>query len=611
MLDIISLILGAAVLLGSSFAQFPYDQIDIQSCLVGNPTDVAGKHFDYIIAGGGLTGLTAAARLTENPNITVLVIENGFYESNHGPIIEDLNAYGQIFGTEVDYAYETANQTINNRTQIIRSGKGLGGSTLINGGSWTRPHKVQIDSWETVFGNKGWNWDNLTYYMYKAERARPPQQNETNAGHYFDSRCHGFNGSVNVGVRDTGKPYSPIMKALMATVKALGIPTQRDLCCGDPHGVSMLYNTLDEHQIRSDAAREWLLPNYRRPNLKVLTGQRVGKVFLNQTASVPVATGVQFGRHRSVNYEVYARHEVLLAAGSIISPAILEYSGIGIKSVLEDVGIKQIVDLPIGLNLQDQTTTNVRSRINSAGAGQGQAIYFATFNETFGSYAPQAHALLASNLDKWATEAVNRGGFHNVTALKIQYENYRDWLVNYDVAYAEFFLDTNGFINFDLWDLIPFTRGWTHITDKDPYLHRVDNNPQYLANELDLLGQAAATKLARSLSNLGEMQQYFAGEVIPGNNLKYNATLEDWIPYVKENFRANYHGVSTCSMMSRELGGVLDPSARVYGVGGLRVIDGSAPPTQVSSHVMTVFYGMAEKISADILVDYHAKMGGS
>ncbi|KFZ04479.1 hypothetical protein V502_10116, partial [Pseudogymnoascus sp. VKM F-4520 (FW-2644)] len=324
-------ILGVTVFLGSALA-YPFDKIDIESSLLTNPSDVAGKHFDYVIAGGGLTGLTAAARLSEVPEISVLVIESGFFESNRGPIIEDLNAYGQIFDTTAEWAYATVPQAVNNVSQIVRSGHGLGGSTLINGGSWTRPHKVQLDSWETVFGNKGWNWDNLTHYMSMAELSRPPNQKEIDAGHYFNASCHGTNGTVHVGPRDTGKPYSPIMKALMDTVSQLGVPIQHDLNCGDPHGVSMFPNDVNTDQIRSDAAREWLLPNYKRPNLKVLVGQRVGKVLLDNTGTTPIAMGVQFGTNQAVNFEVYAKQEVLIASGSSASPLILEYSGIGLKS---------------------------------------------------------------------------------------------------------------------------------------------------------------------------------------------------------------------------------------------------------------------------------------
>jgi choline dehydrogenase-like flavoprotein len=589
--------------LATASAYLVSEQVDVQASLLTNPEEVADKKFDYIIAGGGLTGLTVAAKLTENPNIEVLVIEKGFYESNNGPIIEDPNAYGQIFGTTVDQNYLTV-PLINNRTDNIKSGKGLGGSTLINGDSWTRPDKVQIDSWEKVFGNEGWNWDNVFKYMNQAERARAPNAAQIAAGHHFDPACHGFNGTVHAGPRDNGQPWSPLMKALMNTTSALGVPTQVDFHCGHPRGVSMIPNNLLEDQVRADAAREWLLPNYRRKNLKVLTGQVVGKVIFDQDAPGLKAIGVNFGTNKAVNFNVYAKHEVLLAAGSAISPLILEYSGIGLKSVLDKANVPQLLELPVGINMQDQTTTTVRARSTPAGFGQGQAVYFANFTETFGEDALYAAELLKTKLDQWAEETVARGGFHNVTALKVQYENYRDWLLNEDVAYAELFLDTSGQINFDLWDLIPFTRGSTHILSSDPYLWQFANDPKFFFNELDLLGQAAASRLARKLQNSGAMANYFDGEIIPGSELPYDATLEQWAEYVKDNFRANWHAVGTCSMMSRELGGVVDATAKVYDTQGLRVIDGSIPPTQVSSHVMTIFYGMALRIAESILEDY-------
>ncbi|KAL4922063.1 GMC oxidoreductase-domain-containing protein [Aspergillus aurantiobrunneus] len=580
-------------------------QIDIQPSLLSNPEDVSGKQFDYVIAGGGLTGLTVAAKLTENPEIEVLVIEKGFYESNEGPIIEDPNTYGQIFGTSVDQNLVTV-PLIHNRTELIKSGKGLGGSTLVNGNSWTRPDKVQIDSWEKIFGNEGWNWDNLLEYMNKAERARAPSDAQISAGHYFDPSCHGFNGTVHAGPRDNGQPWSPLMKALMNTTSAMGVPTQVDFNCGHPRGVSMFPNNLLEDQVRVDAAREWLLPNHERPNLKVLTGQVVGKVLFDEESPDLRAIGVNFGTHKSVNFNAYANHEVLLAAGSSISPLILEYSGIGVKSVLDKANVTQRLELPVGLNMQDQTTTSVRARSSPAGFGQGQAAYFANFTETFGDDAVRAIELLNTKLDEWAEKTVAQGGFHNATALKIQYKLYRNWLLDEDVAFAELFLDASGEIKFDVWDLIPFTRGSLHILSSDPYLWQYANDPKFYLNELDVLGQAAATKLARRLQNTGAMADYFAGEITPGVGLDYNAGLEDWTEYVKENFRANYHAIGTCSMMARELGGVVDATAKVYGTKGLRVIDGSIPPTQLSSHVMTAFYGMALKIADAVLEEYAA-----
>ncbi|KAL4864478.1 hypothetical protein BDV12DRAFT_205667 [Aspergillus spectabilis] len=536
------------------------DEVDMQASLLTDPKDIAGESFDYIIAGGGLTGLTVAVKLTENPEINVLVIEKGFYESNDGPIIEDPNTYGQIFGTSADQNFLTVPQ-INNRTGLIKSGKGLGGSTLINGNSWTRPDKVQLDSWEKVFGNEGWNWDNIA------------------AGHSFDPSCHGFDGTVHAGPRDNGQAWSPLMKALMNTTSVLGVPTQVDLNCGHPRGVSMIPNNLLDDQTRADTAREWLLPNHRRSNLK------------------------------SVNYNVYANREVLLAAGSAIPPLILEYSGIGLKSVLDRANVTQLLDLPVGLNMQDQTTTTVSAHSTPAGFGQGQAVYFANFTETFGDDNPRAIELLNTKLEEWAEKTVALGGSNNVTALKIQYELYRTWLLEEDVAFAELFLDASGEIKFDIWDLIPFTRGSTHILSSDPYLWQYANDPKFYFNELDILGQAAASKVARELQNSGSMKTYFAGEITPGaESLPYDAGLDQWAEYVTENFRANWHAVGTCSMMSREMGGVVDAAARVHGTQGLRVIDGSIPPTQLSSHVMTVYYGMALKIADAVLADYAAAL---
>lgn len=413
----LSVSLSVAVAAAQSYS--PTQQLDVQSHLTSDPYEVSNKTYDYIIAGGGLTGLTVAAKLSEDPTISVLVIERGFYESNDGAIIENPNTYGEVFLTSADANYGTIDQVINNRSLAIKSGKGLGGSTLINGDSWTRPDKIQIDSWEKVFGNKGWNWDTLNKYMNQAERARFPTAAQVAAGHYFNASCHGFNGTIPSGPRDDGTQYTPIIRALMNTTADMGIETQADLLCGHPRGVSMLYNNLHDDQTRADAARQWLLPNYERRNLQILTGQMVGRVLFD--SSGVKAMGVNFGTNKAVNFNAYAKHEVLLAAGSSVSPLILEYSGIGLKSVLDAAGIKQRIDLPVGQNMQDQTTTTVHSRANVD--GQGQAIFFANFTEVFGDYTTQAAELLNTKLDQWAEETVARGGFSNVTALKIQYEN--------------------------------------------------------------------------------------------------------------------------------------------------------------------------------------------
>lgn len=595
--------------------------------VIQDPTLVANRTYDYVIAGGGLSGLTIASQLLESPgtDFTVLVIENGCYGSEYGAVIDDLNTYGQIFGSSVDHGYETVPQK-NNRVEIVRSGNGLGGSTLINGGTWTRPHKVQIDSWSKVFGNTEWTWEKLAPYMDGIENPRDPT--DTTHGltpgswHYYNPQCHNQadgTGRVQVGARDLKRKWSQVIPALMHTVNTTypDAPTQRDLCCGDPRGVSMFMNTLTPNQVRTDAGRAWLAPVLRNETTKdritVLTGQMVGKVLLKENKDPRVngkykATGVEYGIHSKNGWKwnVTAKQEVLVAAGSAISPLILQWSGVGPKEALEKANVQQKLDLPVGLNLQDQTTTNVRSEMTPKGNGQGQAAYFATFSEIFGPDAAEYEGILNDddNLKKWAGETVAGGGFHNSTALLQQYRNYQRWLLEDNVTYTELFLDTDNRINFDLWGLLPFTRGYTRILDRDPYLRSFEYNPRYFENELDVAGQAAASRLARNLTRTHDMAQYAGKELIPGHQLQMDATLSQWINYVKQTFRANFHGVGTCSMMARDQGGVVDQKARVYDVDGLRVVDGSIPPTQVSSHVMTVFYGMAVKIADAILQDY-------
>ncbi|KAF7161910.1 hypothetical protein CNMCM5623_007325 [Aspergillus felis] len=427
--------------------------------VISNPEKVADQTYDYIIAGGGLTGLTMAAKLLDHPDkFNVLVIENRYYGSEYGPIIDDLNAYEDKDVTEGHH-------------------------------------------------------------------------------HSYEPGCHNSKpdeGKVEVGARDRKTNWSPLIFALMQTVnETIGAPYQQDLCCGVPHGVSMFLNTLTKGQVRTDAARSWLegvlKDDSTKARLTVLTGQLVGKVNLEPTEKDDPkykATGVEFGTHRKNGwrFNVRAKNEVLLAAGSTISPLILQYSGIGPADVLGN----------------PKTTTSVVARTTPEGNGQGQVAYFAAFAEVFGEDAEYYKSLVNHNatLREWAAETVAGGGFHNQSALFLHFEY----------------------------------------------------NPRYFQNKLDLYGQAAASRLARNLTRSGKMGKFCGEETLPGELLPNDASLEDWARYVKQNFRGNYHGVGTCSMMKKELGGVVDENAKVYGVENLRVVDGSIPPTQVSSHVMNVFY---------------------
>lgn len=579
----------------------------IAAPLLNDPHSVTNRKYDYIIVGGGLSGLTAAARLTKNKDIAVLVFESGFFQSTRGPLVENVTYFGQAFGTSLDHSFQTVAQDINGRQLTIHSGNGLGGSTLINGASYTSPAKVQIDSLESHLGNPGWNWKNLSSYIRQMESAHPPSQQQIEAGHFFDPDCHGKDGPIHLAARDTEIRYSPVIRTFMNMMAGRVVHTRKDLSCGDPRGVSMLMNTIHKNQTRSDAARDLLLPIINRPNLWVLMGQRVGRVLIDQKTSPPSTYGVEFGTD-GATHEVFAKHEVILAAGALVTPLILEYSGIGLKSVLDAAKIPQIVELPVGQNLQDQVTTALSAKIHPVGAGQGQAIYFATFKDIFkGPSLETARGLLNSQIGQWAEDAVKIGGFGNAKSLKVQMEMTRDWILNHDVAYAELFMEMSPTtLSFGMWMLLPFTRGYIHILDSDPYLWRATRNPRYLENDLDRYVQAVSWQLARNLTQADQMKKYISDEIYPGPAVPANATVDDWISHVTQTFQPNYHAIGTCSMMSRELGGVVDHAGRVYGMKNLRVIDASIIPIQVSAHTAALLYGTAAKLSDDILLDYHS-----
>ncbi|KAJ6125768.1 glucose oxidase precursor [Penicillium sp. IBT 18751x] len=342
-----------------------------------------------------------------------------------------------------------------------------------------------------------------------------------------------------------------------------------------------------------------------RTNPSVLVGQKVGRVLIDREGRLPSARGVELGTDGQ-RFTVYAKHEVILAAGALMSPLILEYSGIGLKTVLEAAGVPQIVDLPVGLNLQDQTTTTIVAK--SQDEGRGQAAYFATLNELFSTQEiGTAYGLFHSQLNQWADDTIAAGAFSGHNALRSQLELYRHWILDEKVAYAELFMDVRpSAVEFSIWVHLPFTRGKIHITHKDPFLWKYALDPRYLQNDIDRLSQAAATRLARDLFE--EMQMMGFKETFPGSVVPDNVTTDDWISYVAQNFQPNFHAIGTCSIMAKELGGVVDPSGKVFGVRGLRVVDASIIPTQVSAHTSALLYGVAQKLSDLILADYRRNM---
>lgn len=337
----------------------------------------------------------------------------------------------------------------------------------------------------------------------------------------------------------------------------------------------------------------------RKPPLTpVLTHAVVGRVLLDGTR----ATGVEFRDQSGATRTVNAAKEVLVAAGAIRTPVLLQHSGIGPRSVLEAAGVPVAVDLPVGQNLIDQTMTSTSFQITQPASGGGQSILFPRFADVAGGDAERLSALLRDNLEQYAQDAVDAGAAASKAGLLKQLTLQRDWILNDGAAVGEAFDWTGGdSVTFDTWFLLPFARGSVRIGDADAYSSSFSVDPRFFSNEFDRLATAATLRYTRTYARTSPLAGAVGTEWKPGSNT--GDSLEDWLAFATADYRSNFHPIGTCAMQPREDGGVVDAAHRVHGTQGLRVLDASVLPFQVSSHLMTVLYGLAERVAELIKKD--------
>ena len=333
-------------------------------------TIFASTSFDYLIAGGGTAGLTLAAALSEDPSISVGVIEAGLDRSNDPLVLTPGFAPSMWDNPDYDWIFKTIPQDHGNGRVVGHPrGKQLGGSSAINFDYWTHASQQDINDWGEL-GNLGWSWDELFPYFLKSERyhAPPAAVSEQIDTTFIEPDLHGENGQV----QNSFPPfYDNFHKAWEPTYKNLGLgPT------GDPKGGLAIgaYTTLlsiePKNASRSYAATAYYKPNIHRPNLKVLTGALVTKVNFNPHLKPLVVTGLTFTVNGTL-YTATATREVVLSAGSFQSPQLLELSGIGKASLLESHGIQVLHANPgVGDNLQDHVLLPLGFE-----AAQGEATF--------------------------------------------------------------------------------------------------------------------------------------------------------------------------------------------------------------------------------------------
>ncbi|TYJ57301.1 hypothetical protein B9479_002034 [Cryptococcus floricola] len=613
----------------------------LKRSITSDASSVNGESFDFVIAGGGVAGLTLAARLSEWSNVTVLCIEAG----GDGTDVEDkidipgYSYLNSLTGSAYDWSYNTVAQTDNNdRIMYWPRGKGLGGSGAINGMFWGKAAMEEYDAWATLnpSGNETWNWEEMDKYMKKSENYTAPSSDvKTKFGMVVNASAHGDSGPIQAGY--TEYIFDEVAKWIPAW-KTLGL-SALDLAGGSTHGAQLSTSTIrTSNQTRSDSKAGYIDPLPPRDNLVILTKQQVTSVVFNGSTDASgniIASGVTFQSAKGeTSYSVQANKEVLVAGGTVGSPQILQLSGVGPKTLLSNLDIDVNLDLPVGYNLQDHisysmywstpqgtltwnnlSTSDTLQTSELAEYKSSQTGMWTYVNEAVGypnmadimdsdssasTYADDVSDKISdtvSDVTSWLDLPDNVA-----TGLTAQYKIQQEWLTG-DIGQLEIILTMLGNGGNEMGIQValqhPFSRGTILINSTDPFT-QPHINPDYfgVGFDIDIIGYGS--EFARRLAAASPLSDVMIKETAPGSTV----TGDTLANYTKNHAGTEYHPVGTCSMLPKDSGGVVDTTLTVYGSANLRVIDTSIVPLELSAHTMATTYGIAEK-AADIIKKKH------
>ncbi|KAI0200708.1 GMC oxidoreductase [Astrocystis sublimbata] len=569
-------------------------------------TLIHGEPFDYIVAGAGTCGLVLANRLSADPNVRVAVIEPGDDVRNNINVT-DPSLFTVPYNTSIDWLYSTTPQpAAGNRTIPWHAGKAIGGTSTINGMTYIRGDRSQFDAWETL-GNEGWSWEALFPYFKKAERFTVPNAAQVAAGATYDLESHGDKGHVH-----TGFPFSLINgsfhELVTDTWTALGFPLIRDVNNGSVRGFSVWPQTLDrDTNTRSDSARSYYYSVEDRPNLTIIKGTVKRITWANSPAThhTAVAEGVEYITPDGEMVRLKATAEVILSAGALRSPLILESSGVGNPSLLNELGIETRIDLPgVGEYLQEQPNTALIYTSTQNMSGFAPYATFSTAQDLFGNETCAIKAYNSAKIPEWARKvaAASKGAVkaENVEKLlRTQHELIFEKKVTIGESLTAF---SGGALYSAVWLLLPFSWGSIHLTSADA-INAPAIDPKYFLVDFDTDVQIGLGRLSQEFWCTKPASKLVASRLSPTDDvLPRNATDEQWISYIGDSLVPNHHPIGTASMMSRELGGVVDSKLKVYDTENVRVVDASILPLQFSGHLTPALYAVAER-AAEFIID--------